>query len=257
MGVSICLLNALYIFTFVQCLHSAVWMAGTKNSFVGDTRGRKFFNAKMPQDFSRISWHPKLHSERSRHTGKESILELILKTPVRHNSASFLQWLRPVVVCSYCLSSKWLSSQLLRVWNLQENEPERYQGHPIWQQIRRKVSSLWSGKLKVTQVTSLGKVKNAKKIINAEINLQAHQLTGAGPAGRLCPINRSAGAKAARGWWQKMWAHHWVGQGDKGQVTKDIGWSMFLIAFYALVFIAKICLQYSWEPETHTWESLE
>lgn len=62
----------------------------------------------MVQNFSSISWHPKLCSERSRCTHKESILELIFKTPIRHDSASFLQWLRPVAVCSYCLSSKWL-----------------------------------------------------------------------------------------------------------------------------------------------------
>lgn len=104
----VCLLNAL---TFVQCLHSTVWMAGTKNSFVGDTREITIFYAEMVQDFSRISWHPKLHSERSRCTGKESILELILKTPARQlslqtqlNSFSDLD----LLLSAPCLSSKWL-----------------------------------------------------------------------------------------------------------------------------------------------------
>lgn len=113
----ICPLNAPYIFTFVQCLHNAVWMTGCPFLCM-DTRKRTTFHAKMDQDFSMLSWHPKLHSERSRSTGKESILELILKTPVRHNSAWFLQWLRPVVVCSCCLSSK-------RLLALKSLEPSR------------------------------------------------------------------------------------------------------------------------------------
>ncbi|KAK4829992.1 hypothetical protein QYF61_008162 [Mycteria americana] len=40
------------------------------------------------------------------------------------------------------------------------------------------------------------------------------------------------------------------GAGD--QVTKDMKKSMFLIAFYALVFTGKISLQESWTPETQT-----
>lgn len=51
-------------------------------------------------------------------------------------------------------------------------------------------------------------VKNARRIINAKINLQTQQLTGAGPARRLCFINRSTGVTAMRGRLGKMWAHH-------------------------------------------------
>lgn len=47
----ICLLNALYVSTFVQCLHSAVWMAGTKNSFVGTPEKEQFSMLKRLRIF--------------------------------------------------------------------------------------------------------------------------------------------------------------------------------------------------------------
>lgn len=74
-----------------------------------------------------------------------------------------------------------------------------------------------------------------------------HQLTAAGPFGRLCSLNRSTGVTAARVWPGKILGSSLSGAGD--QVTKGTEKSLFLIAFCVWVLSGKICLQESWAPE--------
>lgn len=83
----------------------------------------------------------------------------------------------------------------------------------------------------------MGKVKKETGIINAKINLQTHQLTGAGPAGKLFHKQVWRGNSNERMMTENV-GSPLNGAGD--QVTKHIARSMFLIAFYVLVLLLRI-----------------